>query len=356
VCEDERPRARPHIVYAGPPSIAGELGLRFGKPRPGPPKVVGVIGTLAVPSDHNRPPVLVDGCPELATILDGWDGQLTILMRKRIARHIEGCPTCDDERRRLVNPVALLGAVPVFIPAPHWLRDHTLSQVQLSAATVPTGGAGTADAGPGSGQAGPDTTAAHPHQGESLRGPGDRDNLGAAHGGGARELMRPAALVVGALVTSAGLTFGWLHHQHTPMTTTDLTTSTPTPTTPGPTATATTTTNNPPPSPPATATGVTPRTTAAPSPPAPGPTTAPGAVPVTTPATPARSVPVTPRVPVVVPSTKPSLATPAPPPPPPPSPSPSPQLTIKPKPGCVGVDPFCGPPDDGNSSGQPTPR
>ncbi len=30
-------------------------------------------------------------CPELAEILDGWDGQFTVLMRKRIARHIEGC-------------------------------------------------------------------------------------------------------------------------------------------------------------------------------------------------------------------------------------------------------------------------
>ena len=32
---------------------------------------------------------------ELAAILDGWDGQFTVLMRKRIARHIESCPTCQ---------------------------------------------------------------------------------------------------------------------------------------------------------------------------------------------------------------------------------------------------------------------
>src|SRR4029079_5196589 len=30
-----------------------------------------------------------DRCPELAAILDQWDGQLTPLMRKRVARHID---------------------------------------------------------------------------------------------------------------------------------------------------------------------------------------------------------------------------------------------------------------------------
>jgi hypothetical protein len=57
-------------------------------------------------------------------------------MRKRISRHIESCPACDEDRRRLVNPVALLGSVPVFIPAPSWLRGHTLSQVRLTSASA----------------------------------------------------------------------------------------------------------------------------------------------------------------------------------------------------------------------------
>ena len=52
-------------------------------------------------------------CPDLAAILDGWDGQFSVLMRKRIARHIESCPACDEERQRLVTPAALLGATPV---------------------------------------------------------------------------------------------------------------------------------------------------------------------------------------------------------------------------------------------------
>lgn len=72
------------------------------------------------------------GCAELAAILDGWDGHFTVLMRKRIARHIESCPTCNDDRQRLVSPVALLGATPAFIPAPEWLRERTLRDVRLT--------------------------------------------------------------------------------------------------------------------------------------------------------------------------------------------------------------------------------
>jgi hypothetical protein len=68
-----------------------------------------------------------ENCPELAAILDGWDGDFTVLMRKRVARHIESCPMCDDERSRMLTPAALLGGAPLFIPAPAWLREHTLT-------------------------------------------------------------------------------------------------------------------------------------------------------------------------------------------------------------------------------------
>lgn len=77
------------------------------------------------------------GCAELTAILDGWDGHFTVLMRKRIARHIESCPACHDDRQRLVSPVALLGAVPVFIPAPAWLRERTLNGIELTSSTSP---------------------------------------------------------------------------------------------------------------------------------------------------------------------------------------------------------------------------
>jgi RNA polymerase sigma factor (sigma-70 family) len=48
-------------------------------------------------------------CPQLAADLSGWDGQFTVLMRKRIARHIESCAICDTYRRSLVSSVAMGG-------------------------------------------------------------------------------------------------------------------------------------------------------------------------------------------------------------------------------------------------------
>jgi RNA polymerase sigma factor (sigma-70 family) len=119
-------------------------------------------------------------CPELAEILEGWDGQFTVLMRKRIARHIEGCPTCDEERRRLVNPVALLGAVPVFLPAPVWLRDRTLGEIELDSSST------------------------------ALTNDLDAGSWGARK----RSSILPAALFVAALVISAGLAVIWLQQQH----------------------------------------------------------------------------------------------------------------------------------------------
>ena len=67
-------------------------------------------------------------CPELAAIVDQWDGQLTPLLRKRVARHVDGCSICEDDRARMVSPAALLGAAPMAIPAPAWLRTQTLDK------------------------------------------------------------------------------------------------------------------------------------------------------------------------------------------------------------------------------------
>ena len=49
-------------------------------------------------------------CPQLDALLTGWDGALTPLLRKRIARHIDECEICTARRRRLVTPAALLGS------------------------------------------------------------------------------------------------------------------------------------------------------------------------------------------------------------------------------------------------------
>ncbi|HEX6873859.1 MAG TPA: sigma-70 family RNA polymerase sigma factor [Micromonosporaceae bacterium] len=51
-----------------------------------------------------------DQCAGLAELLRGWDGQLTILLRKRINRHLRDCGTCDASRRERMSPAALLAA------------------------------------------------------------------------------------------------------------------------------------------------------------------------------------------------------------------------------------------------------
>ena len=82
-------------------------------------------------------------CPELAALLAHWDGQFTVLMRKRAARHIDDCQQCERQRAGMVTPAALLGATPLLVPAPAWLREHTLSQ---GVQALPPGGHATAGA------------------------------------------------------------------------------------------------------------------------------------------------------------------------------------------------------------------
>ncbi|WP_216713035.1 hypothetical protein [Mycolicibacterium rhodesiae] len=68
---------------------------------------------LTITASTTSPPVRIVGQAELARLvaatLSGWDGVFTVLVRKRTARHIESCPTCDDYRRSLVNSVAMVG-------------------------------------------------------------------------------------------------------------------------------------------------------------------------------------------------------------------------------------------------------
>jgi RNA polymerase sigma factor (sigma-70 family) len=48
-------------------------------------------------------------CPSLVAALSDWDGQFTVLIRKRIARHIESCSTCDDYQGSLVSSITMVG-------------------------------------------------------------------------------------------------------------------------------------------------------------------------------------------------------------------------------------------------------
>ncbi|MDX2931253.1 RNA polymerase sigma factor [Streptomyces ipomoeae] len=57
-------------------------------------------------------------CPDLRRMLDGWDGTMTVLMRKRITRHIGQCDICDHPKRRDVRPSDVTHAVPGAPPPP----------------------------------------------------------------------------------------------------------------------------------------------------------------------------------------------------------------------------------------------
>jgi RNA polymerase sigma factor (sigma-70 family) len=54
-------------------------------------------------------------CAELDTLLTGWDGQLTVLLRKQVGKHIGKCPVCGERRRRELTPAMLLGLSPAAL-------------------------------------------------------------------------------------------------------------------------------------------------------------------------------------------------------------------------------------------------
>jgi RNA polymerase sigma factor (sigma-70 family) len=64
-------------------------------------------------------------CPGLAAMLADWDGQLTVLMRKRISRHIEQCQSCGERKRRELTPALFAGAIPLVAVLPGF-RDQLL--------------------------------------------------------------------------------------------------------------------------------------------------------------------------------------------------------------------------------------
>ena len=71
-----------------------------------------------------------EDCAALDTMLQDWDGQLTILMRKRINRHIERCPVCAESKKRELAPALLLGLAPLaalpIAAMPPGLRSQVL--------------------------------------------------------------------------------------------------------------------------------------------------------------------------------------------------------------------------------------
>jgi hypothetical protein len=67
-------------------------------------------------------------CEELDDILAGWDGELTILLRKRVNRHIERCEVCRERKRSELSPAMLLSILPM-VALPAGLREQVLRLV-----------------------------------------------------------------------------------------------------------------------------------------------------------------------------------------------------------------------------------
>jgi RNA polymerase sigma factor (sigma-70 family) len=67
-------------------------------------------------------------CTELDAILAGWDGDLTVLLRKRVSRHVDNCKICSERKRRELSPAMLFSVLPVF-GLPRGLRQQVLRLV-----------------------------------------------------------------------------------------------------------------------------------------------------------------------------------------------------------------------------------
>jgi RNA polymerase sigma factor (sigma-70 family) len=199
-----------------------------------------------------------EDCTELDALLSGWDGKFSPILRKRVARHVDQCDVCSDRRRIVVSPWALLAGVPL-LPAPLFLRDRVLSQVQLASMDVPT------EQNPTSGQNGQSGAAQGAAAGEGLVAEAalvaeETDPPRAAGGPFSSRRLRvvvAAAAVLALLVAGAAIVY-WpsgdavegeplaLENSVAPPTTTRTTrttTTTPTPTT-APTTTANPTTTS----------------------------------------------------------------------------------------------------------------
>jgi len=77
-----------------------------------------------------------EDCDDLQVLLDPWDGTFSPLWRKRVARHVEDCETCERTKRRVLP---LYGAAPA-LAAPAALRAPVVDAMRRArGAAAPTG-------------------------------------------------------------------------------------------------------------------------------------------------------------------------------------------------------------------------
>jgi RNA polymerase sigma factor (sigma-70 family) len=110
----------------GGPDLAGALGVPVNQAHALASRARGQLerslGALLVARTGR------EACAELDELLADWDGQLTVLLRKRVSRHIEHCDICGERKKHELSPAMLLSALPVFI-LPPGLRRQVLRLV-----------------------------------------------------------------------------------------------------------------------------------------------------------------------------------------------------------------------------------
>jgi RNA polymerase sigma factor (sigma-70 family) len=75
-------------------------------------------------------------CAQLNDLLASWDGQLTVLLRKQVSRHISQCDTCSARQRAVLRPAMLLGLAggPALLGAAAPVRHATQAATATAAA------------------------------------------------------------------------------------------------------------------------------------------------------------------------------------------------------------------------------
>ena len=157
------------------------------------------LGALLVARSARR------DCAALSALLQGWDGQLNVLMGKRINRHIERCPACTDRKRRELAPALLLGLAPLaalpLAAAPAGLRAQVL---RLAGSNTPAAVAHRASIGQHTAPFGP----------LGFPKPVHPPRAWWRTGSGQAAAMAGAATIVGAVALTAVALTGGLASQH----------------------------------------------------------------------------------------------------------------------------------------------
>jgi RNA polymerase sigma factor (sigma-70 family) len=143
-----------------------------------------------------------EDCAALDTMLQDWDGQLTILMRKRINRHIERCPVCAEAKKRELAPAMLLGLGPLLaLPIaamPPGLRSQVL---RLASSNSPEAAAHRASVAQ---RVGPFGHQGFPKPLDPPKGPWWRPGKGQLAAAGIAAAAVVAATLIGVALASGG--------------------------------------------------------------------------------------------------------------------------------------------------------